>query len=69
MQVERIMTAPGMKYAISVKDATKCAKEKEVTPPLSYQQAESLIQSLIYKGKNQILSAYSRQRCCICPHC
>lgn len=45
------MNAPHMRYAVSIKDATKCAKEKDINPPMSFTQAEDLLKSLVYKGK------------------
>ena len=48
--IDKIMTAPHMRYAVSIKDATKCAKEKDINPPMSFTQAEDLLKSLVYKG-------------------
>ncbi len=51
MVVDKIMTASRMRYSVSIKDATKAAKHKDINPPMSFTQAEDLIKSLVYKGE------------------
>lgn len=48
--VDKIMTAPRMAFAVSVKDATKSAKDKDINPSMSFTQAEDLLKALVYKG-------------------
>lgn len=57
-QVEQIMTAPKMRYAVSIKDASKCAKDKSIVPAMSYVQAEALLKSLTFKGKHLVLAPF-----------